>query len=257
MKVGTDHFLDQAKRELVPGKGTAMPSRRVLVIHFTSGATAMSSINFWRDLNAGIVAHIVIDRDGTIFQCRAFDRTFGHAGVSRWKDPKTGKKFTNLNSCSIGIELANGGDSRLLTKKFSKLPPVKARHRNGGALSDLEAYPPEQISMCMDVAKVLVDHYHLDDVTGHDCIAPERKNDPRPSLSDAETPRALRLRRVTCGPFSLRVALPRPSLVAMPRKVGRVERTGVRANQSFSSDGAPSWPRSSQSRYFRAHQRPL
>ena len=182
MKVGSDDFLDEAKRELVSGKGTDMPIRRALVIHFTSGATAMSSINFWRDLNAGIGAHIVIDRDGTLFQCRAFDRTFGHAGVSRWKDPKTGRKFTNLNSCSIGIELANGGDSALLIRKFSKLPPVKARHRNGGALTGWEAYPPEQISMCMEVAKVLVDHYRLDDVTGHDCIAPERKNDPGPAF---------------------------------------------------------------------------
>jgi len=63
----------------------------------------------------------------------------------------------------------------------------------------------------MDVAKVLVDHYHLDDVTGHDCIAPGAQKLPRPCLSDAGTPRALRLHRVTCGPFGVGVAPPRPS----------------------------------------------
>lgn len=182
MKIGTDHFLDAAKRELIPGSGSAMKTRRALVIHFTSGATALSSINYWRELGGGIGAHIVIDRDGAIFQCRAFDRTCGHAGVSRWKDPKTGKLYRNLNSCSIGIELANAGDSALLTKKWSKLPPLTARHRNGGALCGWEAYPDAQMAACRDVAVALVTHYRLDDVTGHECIAPERKNDPGPAF---------------------------------------------------------------------------
>jgi hypothetical protein len=44
MKVGTDHFLKEARREFVSGKGTAMPVRRALVIHFASGATTKNFI---------------------------------------------------------------------------------------------------------------------------------------------------------------------------------------------------------------------
>ena len=128
MRVGPDHFLDTVKRELIPGFGSPMPTRRALVIHFTSGATALSSINYWRDLGGGIGAHLTIDRDGTIYQSRGFDRTCGHAGVSRWKDPSTGRSYRNLNSCTIGIELANAGDSALIAKRWSKLAPLTARH---------------------------------------------------------------------------------------------------------------------------------
>jgi len=160
-----------------------MKIRRCLVMHFTSGATAMSSINFWRSPHAhGALAHVIIDRDGTVFQCRAFDRTCGHAGVSRWKDPKTGIRYDGVNSCGIGIELANAGDDEELARRWSTLPLVSAKHRNGGKVKKWEAYPTAQLAAATLVASALVARYHLDDVTGHDCIAPERKNDPGPAF---------------------------------------------------------------------------
>lgn len=76
-------------RDIIPG-GTSMPVRRALVLHFTGGATGKSSIKAMRE--RGVSAHLVIDRDGTVTQCRAFDRTAGHAGQSRWVDPKTTRK---------------------------------------------------------------------------------------------------------------------------------------------------------------------
>ena len=36
------------------------------------------------------------------------------------------------------------------------------------------------------LAKALCDRYHLDDITGHDCIAPERKIDPGPAFPMAD-----------------------------------------------------------------------
>lgn len=154
-----------------------MPVRRFLVIHHTAGASALSSINFWRSPAAkGASAHIVIDRDGTIYQCRPFNKTCGHAGVSQWQG------FTGLNSCTISIELANGGDSATLIRKYSKLPPVKARHKNGGPEKEWEAYPEAQLKACEEVAKALVKRYNLDAVVGHDDIAPTRKVDPGPAF---------------------------------------------------------------------------
>lgn len=153
-----------------------MNVRRFLVIHFTAGASAMSSVDFWRTPDAkGASAHLVIDRDGTIIQCRPFNRTCGHAGKSSWKG------FTGLNSCSIGIELANGGSS--YPTKFSKLPPLfNTRHKNGGPPVEWETYTREQLAACEAVSKALVARYSLDDVIGHDDIAPDRKTDPGPAF---------------------------------------------------------------------------
>jgi N-acetylmuramoyl-L-alanine amidase len=151
-----------------------MPSRRFLVIHFTAGATGESSIDYWKQLGNGVCAHIVIERDGTVKQVRPFNQTCGHAGQSAWHG------FRNLNSCSIGIELANGGDS--YPTKFSALPPTTAKHKNGGPVTQWETYPVAQLVACEQVSKALVARYNLDDVVGHDDIAPNRKNDPGPAF---------------------------------------------------------------------------
>jgi len=153
----------------------------------------MSSINFWREPEArGACAHIVIDRDGTIYQCRPFNITCGHAGVSKWKDPKTGKEYSGLNSCSIGIELANAGDDEALAKRWTKLPLITARHKNGGPIKKWEDYPPAQMKSCEEVSKALVKRYNLDDLVGHDDIAPTRKIDPGPAFD-------MKALRAACG----------------------------------------------------------
>jgi len=178
MTINDSHWLEGTgvRYDDIPG-GSGMPVRRFLVIHFTSGASAQSSVDFWNTASAkGACAHIVIDRDGSIIQCRPFNKTCGHAGVSKWKG------FSGLNSCSIGIELANAGDDEKLAKKWSKLAPVKAKHKNGGPVQLWEAYPAAQIAACEAVSAALVKRYNLDDVVGHDDIAPDRKNDPGPSF---------------------------------------------------------------------------
>jgi N-acetylmuramoyl-L-alanine amidase len=106
--------------------------------------------------------------------------TAGHAGVSRWVDRTSGVEYKNLNSNSIGIELANGGDS--YPTKFSSLPPVKAKHKNGGPEREWESFPPAQLAAAEEVCKAIFRRYHIDDVVGHDEIAPGRKTDPGPAF---------------------------------------------------------------------------
>jgi N-acetylmuramoyl-L-alanine amidase len=181
MKV-IDHWLDAAVRVKYPS-GAPMRVRRCLVMHFTNGASAMSSIDFWKSRAArGAEAHVVVDRDGTIYQILPFNEQADHAGTSRWNDPNTGKRYQELNRCSIGIEFANAGEDAALAKRWSKLPPVVARHKNGGPVLSWERYTPEQIAAAKEIAKALVNHYHLDDVVGHDDIAPQRKIDPGPAF---------------------------------------------------------------------------
>jgi len=180
MKVLTDHWVDTAIRVPLPG-GNKMGVRRFVIQHFTSGATAMSSINFWKSPEArGAEAHFVIDRDGTLYQCRPCNVTADHAGKSTWTH--AGRTFTNLNSCSIGIEYANGGDSTNLIRRYSKLPPLRARHKNGGPSMDWERYTPEQIATGKELTRVLCKRYNLDAILGHDDVAPERKVDPGPAF---------------------------------------------------------------------------
>lgn len=182
MNVTLDHWLDTAVRLEYP-KGPELFPRRFLVFHFTSGASAKSSVDFWRTPEAkGAEAHVIVDRDGTIYQIRPFNQKCDHAGTSTWTCPNGNGKFAFLNGCSIGIEMANAGDNAALARKYSKLPLVKARHKNGGPLQEWEAYTPEQVEAAKQIAAALVKRYNLDDVIGHDDIAPDRKNDPGPAF---------------------------------------------------------------------------
>lgn len=169
----TSHWLSSAVRDPISG-GSPMPVRRLAVIHYTAGASALSSIESMR--RARLSAHLVIDRDGTVYQCRPFNRTCSHAGASRWRDPRTGRTHTRLNSCSIGIELANGGSS--FPTRFSALPPTSANGRLW------ETFDPRQLAALTEAVAILVATYHLDDIRGHSeiCTPPGRKPDPGPAF---------------------------------------------------------------------------
>ena len=118
MTITPTDWIDTAKKIQLPSHGP-LPIRRALVIHFTGGASARSSIDAMRQ--RGVSAHLTIDRDGTIYQSIPFSQIAFHAGASRWEDPKTNIRYIGLNSYSIGIELANAGnDPDALTKVSEK-----------------------------------------------------------------------------------------------------------------------------------------
>jgi N-acetylmuramoyl-L-alanine amidase len=192
MKVTPDNFLDSARHDLITG-GQPMNIRRALVIHFTAGATGASSVEAMRERS--VSAHIVVERDGSVIQCRGFNQVASHAGRSRWIDPNSGKRYDGMNSCSIGIEIANAGNDDGALSWARKQPgfaSITARHRNGGPLVEWEKYPEAQLRSVFTIAQLLVATYKLDDITGHDCIAPERKDDPGPAFPMLEL-------RTACG----------------------------------------------------------
>jgi N-acetylmuramoyl-L-alanine amidase len=191
MKITTAHWIEGVKRDPIPG-GSVMNIRRFLIIHFTAGWSAASSISFWKTPAArGSNAHIIIDRDGSITQCRPFNRTAGHAGASRWTDPNTGIAYSGLNSCSIGIELANSGTLARSPDVFPKgmgelsgkpVPRMKAKHKHGGPEKAWEIYPQAQLDACEAVSRALVERYNLDDLVGHEDVSPDRRRDPGPAF---------------------------------------------------------------------------
>lgn len=167
-----------------PNYGGDMLEHEYLVMHYTAGTRAESSIRWLTDRQAKASAHLVIARDGSVTQLVPFNKRAWHAGRSAWSHR------VGLNNYSIGIELDNAG--RLMRRGTSwvnwaerTIPDeeiVQAEHRNESRSSGWHTYAPEQIDSALQVARALVAHYRLIEVIGHDDIAPGRKYDPGPAF---------------------------------------------------------------------------
>lgn len=160
-----------------------------IVIHFTGGGTAKSSIASM-DAN-GIGAHVVVDRDGSITQCVPFNKRANHAGISSLDGRQSCNNFT------IGIEIANyGALTELESGKFvswSKQPikpdnVMRAAHKliNPNGTHDpkqpWETYTGAQVKAVSEIIEALGFKYSsIKTVVGHEDIAPYRKSDPGPA----------------------------------------------------------------------------
>lgn len=172
--------------------GSFAPQPKIIVMHFTFGATGRSSANWFHDSANTFKssAHVVVDRDGSVIQCVSFETGANHAGKSTWKG------VDGLNRHSYGIELANwgnltrhGGGWRSHTG-VSIPDPVLAVHRNGnptGTTAPIgwEPFPAAQIEAAEDIAKALVVTYGCTEIVGHDDISKGRKWDPGPAFDMA------------------------------------------------------------------------
>jgi N-acetylmuramoyl-L-alanine amidase len=159
---------------------------KYLVLHYTAGSSAKSSIESLctKKPQGNASAHIVLARDGSITQLAPFNVVTWHAGVSHWNG------LEGLNPHSIGIEIDNAGPLNAVGGQFvawfGKSYPASevmmAAHKHGGPSRPWHAYTAEQIERCLELAEVLVEHYGLKDVIGHDDIARGRKQDPGPAF---------------------------------------------------------------------------
>ncbi len=156
-----------------------------LVIHFTAGASAQSSVNWLTNDMARASAHLVIGRDGTITQLVPFNRVAWHAGASRWNG------LTGLNRHSIGIELDNAGR---LTRQGGKWRAwfggtiaddqvMEATHKHESDPCGWHLFTPEQVEATLEVSQAILRAYPgIRDILGHDDISPGRKTDPGPAF---------------------------------------------------------------------------
>ena len=95
-----------------------------------------------------------------------------------------------LNHASIGIEMDNAGAmSRVgdkfvawFGKEYAASEVMLAEHKHGGGVRPWHAYTEVQIERALELAELLVDHYALEDVLGHEDIARGRKQDPGPAF---------------------------------------------------------------------------
>ena len=124
---------------------------KMLVVHYTGMSSCNQAIQRLCDPKEKVSAHLLIDEDGTIYRLVADEFRAWHAGLSFWQGNY------DINSISIGIELANPG------------------HEWG-----YRSFPTEQINSLIDIVNYLIDKYNIPNtgIVGHSDIAPGRKKDP-------------------------------------------------------------------------------
>ncbi len=125
---------------------------RFIVLHYTDMVTAQEALARLCDAASEVSAHYLIDEGGTTYRLVEERNRAWHAGKSSWGS------VTDMNSASIGIELANPG------------------HANG-----YRPFPRSQIESLKILVRDILARHGMDPRTallGHADIAPGRKQDP-------------------------------------------------------------------------------
>lgn len=122
---------------------------KYLIIHYTGMKNQKAAIKRLQSRVAKVSCHYLISKIGTIYQMVEDHNIAWHAGKSKWGAD------INLNSKSIGVELVNNGK---------------------------EIFPKSQINSLIKLIKELKKKHKIkiNNILGHQDIAPGRKNDPGP-----------------------------------------------------------------------------
>jgi N-acetylmuramoyl-L-alanine amidase len=121
----------------------------LVVLHYTAMGSCAEALERLCDPVAEVSAHYLIDLDGTVLSLVDEAARAWHAGAGSWRGEG------DVNSRSIGIELANNGREPFPERQMAALERVLAETLERHAL------PPKA-------------------VIGHSDMAPERKGDPGP-----------------------------------------------------------------------------
>jgi N-acetylmuramoyl-L-alanine amidase len=123
----------------------------MLVLHYTGMPDTDAAIRHLCFPPSEVSAHYVVKEDGNVVQCVPESRRAWHAGQSAWEGE------TDINSCSIGIEIANPG------------------HDHG-----YPDYPRRQIAAVTALCRSIFTRYRIppERVLAHSDVAPSRKRDP-------------------------------------------------------------------------------
>ena len=124
----------------------------MLLLHYTGMRSSLAALARLREESEPRVSsHYLIDDEGTIIQLVPEAGRAWHAGLASWAGE------SDINSCSIGIEIANPG------------------HEFGYA-----DFPPHQIGAVIALCKDILARHMIpaDRVLAHSDVAPGRKQDP-------------------------------------------------------------------------------
>ena len=130
-----------------PRRDDARPD--LIVLHYTAMQTAEAALERLCDPAAEVSCHYLISETGQLWQLVDEEMRAWHAGAGAWG------AVTDVNSRSIGIELANTG-----RQPYSE-PQMAVLERLLATIMGRWSIPPERVS-------------------GHSDMAPTRKQDPGP-----------------------------------------------------------------------------
>lgn len=139
-----------------PRRDGAVPD--MIVLHYTAMESAEAALERLCDPEVEVSAHYLIAEDGRIWQMVDEAARAWHAGAGQWRD------VCDVNSRSIGIELANRGDHPFPEPQMAVLEVLMA-----------------DIMARWGIAR--------EGVIGHSDMAPERKCDPGPRFDWARLAR--------------------------------------------------------------------
>ena len=124
----------------------------LILLHYTGMQTGEAALARLCAPDSQVSSHYVVFEDGRIVQCVPEELRAWHAGVSSWAGE------TDINSCSIGIEIVNPG------------------HEFG-----YSNFPLRQIAAVISLCKSIITRrgpISSARILGHSDVAPARKQDP-------------------------------------------------------------------------------
>jgi len=136
---------------LSPNHDERMLPTDIVLLHYTGMTSAAGAIARLCDPATKLSSHYVVDEHGNVIQLVPEARRAWHAGESSWES------VSDINSRSIGIEIANPG------------------HSYG-----YPDFPEAQIAAVIALCRDLVARHRIraDRVLAHSDVAPQRKLDP-------------------------------------------------------------------------------
>ncbi|UXN59633.1 N-acetylmuramoyl-L-alanine amidase [Phyllobacterium zundukense] len=179
---------------------------KFLIIHYTASGPEADTARYFSQDTANVSAHLVVRRDGSVTQCVPFNVVAWHAGKSQWTG-KGGTRYSGLNNSAIGIEIENwgplgksaGGWVSWTGAAVDGSKVIEARHKFGVPDCGWEVFTTAQIETVIAAAQAICREYAIEDIMGHDDIAPGRKSDPGPAWDMAAFKASVR----GGGPFQL------------------------------------------------------
>ena len=146
-KTGSTYLVNGINTEWVGTVNFNLRKPSFVIIHHTAQDSLQQTINTFTKTKTQVSAHYIISENGKVVQMLNDYLRAWHAGNSTWG------KTTDLNSCSIGIELDNNG---------------------------FKPFTEAQISSLVALLTKLKKDYNIptQNFLGHADIAPGRKQDP-------------------------------------------------------------------------------
>lgn len=124
---------------------------QLIILHYTGMKSTTAALDRLCDPAAKVSAHYLVEEDGRIWALVDESKRAWHAGKSFWRG------ITDVNSASIGIEIANPG------------------HQLG-----YRSFPLKQIAAIQELVLAIIKRHNLpaSSVLAHADVAPARKADP-------------------------------------------------------------------------------